>query len=604
MGWREVVANKIDTLYVSREDKRATLREAVAQHVQPGMKLNPCALQARPSAAVYEICRQFAGKNPQFEYIASSIGNTSLALLHLGLLKKAIVSFAGESYPTPGPSRVVSRTLQKGGVEFENWTMLTISERLIGGAMGVPYFPTRSLADSTIGEELARDGRFVQFEAQNGASQPVNLLQSYQPDLSFVHAWAADPAGNALCFPPYGENVYGALAAKEGVIVTADHIVDTAFLRKYPNLVRVPAANVRAVCHVPYGAHPAGNFAVSLPGFRPYGNDYDFMKDCRKAQKTDESFDAWVKEWILDVKDHAEYVSKLGKKRIDHLHFVAEPQSWRDELEVLSSELEESRPASSIENMIVQAARETAKRIRENGYRTVLSGVGQATLTAWLAEHELRKEDKSITMMAETGIYGHDPRPSDPFVFNYRNLPTTTTLTDIFETLGLHTGGSTNRCLGTIGAGQIDRFGNVNSTRNADGSFIVGSGGANDIASAACETLVVAQQRPGVFVDKVDYITSPGKHIQVVVSTMGRFEKRGGKEFTLTGYFGFDDEDKESAIREITDRCGWDVAVAEDIEALPPATDEELTLLRLFDPERLFLGKPVADEAAATTAAK
>jgi acyl CoA:acetate/3-ketoacid CoA transferase beta subunit len=164
-------------------------------------------------------------------------------------------------------------------------------------------------------------------------------------------------------------------------------------------------------------------------------------------------------------------------------------------------------------------------------------------------------------------------------------------LTDIFETLGLHTGGAANQCMGTFGAGEIDRYGNVNSTRSADGSFIVGSGGANDIATAAQESIVVAQQRLQTFVNKVGYITSPGKRISAVVSTMGRFEKRGGDEFVLTGYFGLEGHSKEDAIREIKDRCGWELHVADGVAELPPATPEELALLRLFDPERFFLGK-------------
>ena len=67
-------------------------------------------------------------------------------------------------------------------------------------------------------------------------------------------------------------------------------------------------------------------------------------------------------------------------------------------------------------------------------------------------------------------------------------------------------------------------------TRNADGTFIVGSGGANDIASAAQETMVVIKQRREAFVDRVAYITCPGERIRTVISTVGRYEKRGGEE--------------------------------------------------------------------------
>ena len=589
-NWRTMVNGSLSRVHNSKQDKRPMLSEAIKEFVRPGMKLNPVALQARPNAATYEICRQFAGKDPGFEVIASSIGNTSLSLVHLGLVRKAVVSYAGESYPTPGPSRVVRRAFEKGNFAIENWSMLSVSQRLMAGAMGVPFFATRSLAGSSIGQEAAARGEFMEATGPNG--EPIHLLKAYRPDISFVHAWAADREGNAIVFPPYAENVYGALAAREGVIVTADHIVDSDVIRQYAPLVRIPASVVRAVCHVPYGSHPSGNFAKGIDRFVAYGNDYDFMAECRAAQKTEESFDQWVREWILDLKDHAAYVKKLGQSRVYHLHFVAQADSWRPELEDFAEDLDQDRPASPVERMIVQGAREVARRATAFGYRTCLAGVGYTTLMSWLATHELRKKGRELTMMAETGIFGHDPRPADPFVFNYRNLHSTTVLTDIFETLGLHTGGAANRCIGTFGAGELDKHGNVNSTRGTDGSFLVGSGGANDIASAASETVVAAHQRLQTFVEKVSYITSPGRHIQCVVSTMGRFEKRGSDELMLTGYFPEEGMSEAESVQAIKDRCGWALKVAESLEKLAAPTSEELTLLRLFDPHRHFLGKP------------
>ncbi|MBP7616510.1 MAG: hypothetical protein KA756_12720, partial [Steroidobacteraceae bacterium] len=192
----------------------------------------------------------------------------------------------------------------------------------------------------------------------------------------------------------------------------------------------------------------------------------------------------------------------------------------------------------------------------------------------------------------ETGMYGFDPRPADPFLTSYRNLPTCTMLTDVFEALGLHGCGGTNACMGTIGAGEIDKHGNVNSTRTAAGEFLVGSGGANDIVTSAAETVVVAAQRAQTFVEKVSYVTSPGTKIRCVVSTMGRFEKLDGDELVLTGYFAASGLDRSQAIAEIRRRCGWDLKIADELQELPPANAEELTLLRMFDPERFFLGKP------------
>jgi acyl CoA:acetate/3-ketoacid CoA transferase beta subunit len=317
------------------------------------------------------------------------------------------------------------------------------------------------------------------------------------------------------------------------------------------------------------------------------------MIECRAASRDEETFDQWVQEWILGIANHDEYVQKLGQDRIDHLHYVARHDTWTSELEAFADELSKPKPPTPVETMTVQASRTIAERIKDQGYTTILAGIGQAGLGAWLAAHALRDAGVDVALMAERGIYGHDPRPCDPFVFDFRNIPTATTTTDIFEVLGLYTCGAGNRCIGAIGAAQIDRFGNVNSTRTKEGRFVVGSGGANDIATAASETLVVVQQRRRAFVPHVDYITCPGTRIQCVISSMGRFEKRGGDELVLTGYFRGTGEDRDVAVREIQEHCGWELRVSDDLEVLDAPRDEELGLLRLFDPEGFFLGKPV-----------
>jgi hypothetical protein len=418
------------------------------------------------------------------------------------------------------------------------------------------------------------------------------VIRAYRPDLSFVHAWAADRAGNALCFPPHQENVYGALAARDGVVVTAHKIVSTDLIRRHAHLVRIPAERVVAVCEVPFGSHPYGNYCEGIPELVPYANDYEFMREHREVQEEEARYAAWIDEWILGVEDQKAYLAKLGSDRMERLFRLATPESWRDELETHGRVLDESRAAVPVEEMIVQGAREIGRRMTARGYRTLLSGVGQAALMAWLAAVILRQEGVEIAMLAETGMVGHDPRPADPFLLNFWNLPTTTQLTDVLEALGLHGCGAANRCLATVGAAQVDRHGNVNSTFTQSGEFIVGSGGANDVASAAAETLVVAGQRRQTFVERVHYVTSPGTRVDCVISTMGRFEKRGGDTLILTGIFGGRARKRDEVVKSITERCGWELQVADDLEVLAPATPEELARLRVFDPERSFLGKP------------
>lgn len=589
--WRDLVEQRISKVHESNDDKRMELAEAIRRFVRPGMKINPCSLQSRAVATIYELCRQFAGRDPHFEFISSSLSGNYLQLVHLGLLERAIVSFAGEGYPTPGPSPITARALARGQLDLENWTMLTISQRLLAGAMGVPFLATRSIAGSSLADELAQAGQYAEIPDPFQPGETQGVVRAYNPDISFVHAWAADRAGNAVCFPPYQENVYGALAAREGVIVTAHEIVSTDFIRRHAHLVRIPAERVLAVSEVPFGSHPYGNYCEGSAELVPYANDYEFMGEHRRAQDDEDRYSEWVDEWILDVANQEQYLAKLGRKRIDRLHFLASADSWHDELEKHAAALDKAMPASPVEEMIVQGARAIGSKIRDRGYKTVLSGVGQAALMAWLAAHLLREQGVEFAMVAETGMYGHDPRPGDPFLLNYWNLPTTTLLTDVFEALGLHGCGATNQCLATIGAAEVDCFGNVNSTFSESGRFIVGSGGANDIASAARETVVVAAQRRQTFVERVRYITSPGRQIDCVISTMGRFEKRGGKTLLLTGYFRSAGADRHEIVARIRERCGWELDLADDLEELAPATPEELAILRVFDPERSFLGK-------------
>jgi hypothetical protein len=72
---------------------------------------------------------------------------------------------------------------------------------------------------------------------------------------------------------------------------------------------------------------------------------------------------------------------------------------------------------------------------------------------------------------------------------------------------------------------------------------------------------------------------------------MGRFEKLGGEELVLTGYFAAVGRSREEIVSSIGEHCGWQLKVAETLEVLDPPTAEELALLRVFDPARFFLGK-------------
>ena len=179
-----------------------------------------------------------------------------------------------------------------------------------------------------------------------------------------------------------------------------------------------------------------------------------------------------------------------------------------------------------------------------------------------------------IDLVAEMGLVGYWPRPGEPILFNQRNFPTCTMLTDIETTLGIVMGGGRARAIGALGAAQVDKQGNINSTQIPGETLLMGSGGANDVVTCAAESIVVAAQSKGRFVEQVPYITGPGDRVGAVVSTLGVFHKKDG-ELILTGVFG---DDPIRAARECTQ------------EVIEAPSREEIRMVRIMDPRSWFRG--------------
>ncbi len=61
-----------------------------------------------------------------------------------------------------------------------------------------------------------------------------------------------------------------------------------------------------------------------------------------------------------------------------------------------------------------------------------------------------------------------------------------------------------------------------------------------------------------------------------------------GKTFVLTGYFE-ENGSASQAIEKIKARCGWELEISDQLEAVKPPQDEEIRDIRIFDPKRYFL---------------
>ena len=571
-----------------KEDKVMDLKEAVRRFIRPGMHLHVGHTYLRSNAALYEICRQFWGKDPGFTL--SALGSTAnmVLLVYGGLVKKLITTFCGDSYPFPGPNPIYQRAYREGTLQIENWTVLTFPQRLLAGALGVEWLPTHSIMGSSMAEENRED--FWVTESPDG--ERVGMVRALRPDLTLIHAWAADKAGNVLLTPPYAENVHSLVAAKEGALVTVEKVVETGFLKRYSHFVKVPGYLVRGVCPAPMGVHPSGASNQGMKEFDAYAEDEMFMLELREACKSEETIRRWTEEWLLGCPDHESYIRKLGHERVWFLKGRAAADSWWSELASRIGEIRRDAEASPLERMIVAASRLIKEKVIQRGYRTILAGIGASNLASWKAWYDLTREDRAVDLMAEVGFYGYTPRPADPFIFNFRNIPTCTMLTDILTVVGSLVGAKSNRCLGVLGAGQVDQHGNINSTKIPEiNTFLVGSGGACDVALGAQEVVVTIPLSKFRCVEKVGYITAPGQRVTAVVTDEGIFEREEpGSPLVLTSVLSHDGRrGTRDGVAEIAAKCGWKLKVAPELKEIAPPTWDELADVRIFDPRRYFL---------------
>jgi len=559
----------------AQTSKVSTLQDAVAEGVRPGDTVYLGMTHTRFSAGIRELLRQHHGTDPGFTFASIQMTSPHAPLVHSGLASRVVTSWSGDSYFAPGPNPVYQRAWREG-VRFDHWSILTLAQRLWAGARGLEWTTTRSLRGSDMERDNGEDVRRI--------DDGTLAIRSLIPDVCIVHAPAADPLGNVIATPPLMEGLHGALAARRGTIVTVERIVDESFVREHAHLTRIPASAVRAVVEVPLGGHPGGLLPTGIEGIDAYGEDYDFWVDVRRASRDPAALDAWIKEWVLEPDTHERYLAKLGAERVASLRRRNERDSWRDDLDVALRDVELDAAPTAIETAIVAAAGVLKEKARAVGATSMLAGAGMANLAAWLAAYDLADEGQVVDLVAEMGLVGYWPRPGDPMLFNQRNFPTCTMLADIDATLAVIVGGARARSLGSMGAAQVDRFGNLNSTLIPGETLLMGSGGANDVASCATETVLTVAQSRERFLDRVPYVTAPGDRVTAVVSTLGVYEKDQG-ELVLTRVFG---DDRVAAARECRERCGWDLRVARDLAIVPAPSREELRTLRVMDPRGWF----------------
>lgn len=242
-------------------------------------------------------------------------------------------------------------------------------------------------------------------------------------------------------------------------------------------------------------------------------------------------------------------------------------------------------PATSEEVMTVAASRLLAD------HRVVFAGIGMPLVAAALAK---RRHAPNLTIILEGGIVGTKLRPG--------HLPSSTNemraadgaemLTDITDIFLLAQRGFFD--YGFLGVAQIDPYGNINTsiigTPENPKVRLPGSGGANDIASLCNQTLVVTAHEPRRFVEKVDFITSPG-HLRGGTSRADAGLVYGGVTWVVTdlALMDFAPENRRMRLRglqpgvtvaDVRAATGFELLVHENVGDLSGPEPEELAILR------------------------
>ena len=166
--------------------------------------------------------------------------------------------------------------------------------------------------------------------------------------------------------------------------------------------------------------------------------------------------------------------------------------------------------------------------------------------------------------------------------------------------------------VGVLGAAQIDKYGNLNTTaifgdRDYSGPQVrlPGSGGGNDIGSNIGRVVVMLRLEPSRFVEKVDYLTTPGYldgtrdarkragllgsgPVAVVTDkALFRFDLKTYEMYLDTIYPG-------TGVEEIKSLVEWNLKVAPILKVAPEPAGEELAAVRAADPANLIMGGAAA----------
>jgi glutaconate CoA-transferase subunit B len=242
---------------------------------------------------------------------------------------------------------------------------------------------------------------------------------------------------------------------------------------------------------------------------------------------------------------------------------------------------------SRSEMMIAAAARELAAQ------RVCFVGVGLPNIAVNLAKRTVNPE---LELVYESGVFGARPARLPLSIGDPTIVTGATAVTSMLELFGYYL----QRGLidvGFLGAAQIDRFGNINTTvigpYDHPTTRLPGSGGACEIALNARHVFVIMRQSRRSFVERIDFRTSPGnlggaEHAERTRREQGWLGRGPSVVVTDLGIYHFDEDGQMrldslhpgATLEQVREAMAWAPEIAADLAVTPPPSPQELHLIR------------------------
>jgi glutaconate CoA-transferase subunit A len=297
--------------------KLSHLSEAIERYVPDGSSVAAglCLEAMIPFAAGREIMRQ---RKRDLTLIGPISDMLFDQLIGAGCVRRVQAAWVGNVITGSGYN--FRRAVESGALAVEDHSNLTIAMALKAGAMGLPFMPART----ALGSDLFSTNPGLRKIACPFTGTPLAAVAAITPDLALVHVQRSDEYGNSHVWGSLGVMRDACLASRH-VLLTAEEIVPPEAISRDPNRIIVPGFRVSAVCHAPWGAHPA-----PVPGF--YNRDHQAFIDYQDSSRSAEDFARWRELWVDPVSQPEDYLGLLGPARTEALslkqHAFSEPVDY------------------------------------------------------------------------------------------------------------------------------------------------------------------------------------------------------------------------------------------------------------------------------------